>query len=140
MTAKEYYKNLKVGDKLFHFQYQIWGTVLNILEESGIFWEGEELKYYQTMYGSTPILLYQEARILDLDNLPPKPKRWRANYKDKFWYILYYTNEVMVAYDNKSIYSDSLYEFGNYFQTKEQAEMARDQIKELLIKFHENNK
>lgn len=59
--------------------------------------------------------------------------RWKPKKSEKYYWINY-SGEINEDND----FSEKEYAFGNYFQTKAQAEHARDEIKKLLLKLHEN--
>lgn len=67
-----------------------------------------------------------------------KSKRWRAEKGDSYYYINYdlCVEEEMECSEESD---GSCYEVGNYFHSREQAEKARDLVKETLIKFHSEN-
>lgn len=54
-----------------------------------------------------------------------KPKRWRAGYKERYFYISFF-GEIRKNLDENNAMDRKAYEFGNYFQTREQAEKARE--------------
>lgn len=60
-----------------------------------------------------------------------KPKRWRAEYDREYWFVGD-AFQVHKAFEFCNIYDDTRYEAGNYFQTKEQAEVVAKKIKALL--------
>ena len=60
------------------------------------------------------------------------PKRWRAAFGKKYFYI----DEELEAIDaeeGNSKYDEAIWEVGNYFRTKKQAEQAADSVRELLL-------
>lgn len=61
-------------------------------------------------------------------------KRWRANLKEKFWFIAD-SNEVDNKLDYYTVYDDFRYYSHNYFRTKEKAETYARVLKtEMLLK------
>ena len=66
---------------------------------------------------------------IDFNNLPQRqePKRWRANYDNKFYYISNMSS-VEYSFDKRTSVDNVLYELGNYFQTEGEA----IKLKELL--------
>lgn len=73
-------------------------------------------------------------------------ERWRAviggrNKGDgEYWHVSGVGSLHLLDEDQMpKPYSDDRWEFGNYFKTKEQAERARDLIKETLLQFHKDN-
>ena len=67
-----------------------------------------------------------------------KPKRWRANSGGDYWYV---SSEGAVCEDlDIGVKLDNgRYSIGNYFRTRQAAELAADAFKNLLQKFHEKN-
>lgn len=66
-------------------------------------------------------------------------KRWRAEDQQTYFYV-YTTSDirVMQSSENFDETDQKSYECGNYFQTEAQAQAVANQIKELLIKSHDN--
>ena len=64
--------------------------------------------------------------------------RWRAQ-RDKKYFIVGCSGNLGICVENECSSDNSLYEFGNYFRTKEQAEKAAELVKATLKKFHEEN-
>lgn len=60
----------------------------------------------------------------------PKPKRWRAEKGDKYWFIS--SCEVCMSRDFREDYVDKRHDIGNYFRTKEEAEEIANKFKEML--------
>ena len=75
---------------------------------------------------------YDYSKI-DFNNLPQRqePKRWRANYGDKFYYIDALLS-VNFLFERKRCVDNDLYELGNYFQTEGEAKEKAVKLKELL--------
>lgn len=66
-----------------------------------------------------------------------KPERWRAKDGDAFWYV---QSWISVAESEESIgnlQSNFLFEKGNYFRTKEQAEEAAKRVHACLLAYQE---
>ncbi|CAL7896783.1 AP2/ERF domain-containing protein [Fusobacterium necrophorum subsp. funduliforme] len=91
-------------------------------------------------YEETPncILLYErekerlERLVKHVNEKYGKPKRWRAKYKERY----YYTDccaYVRFAIEYNTVTDNGLYEIGNYFQTREQAEKALERVKKALL-------
>ena len=57
--------------------------------------------------------------------------RWKPKY-DENYYFINYRGMVMRNTWVNSVNEDIIYEFGNCFRTKKEAEATRDKIKELL--------
>lgn len=61
----------------------------------------------------------------------PKPKRWRAE-KEEFYYFV---NDALYADSEEDMYSnidDYRYNIGNYFHSREEAEEMAEKFKEML--------
>lgn len=65
--------------------------------------------------------------------------RWRAEYGGTF-YLVSADCQACCEFDSLNGYDTRIYNAGNYFRTKEQAEHAAEAIRELLKKYHVNNK
>lgn len=61
----------------------------------------------------------------------PKEKRWRAEMQGTY-YCIGISGEVVEGTDDRYIVDNTLYKYGNYFQTKEEAETMSEKIKKLL--------
>ena len=57
--------------------------------------------------------------------------RWKPKHGDYYYFINYKGMAMRSTWVN-SVNEDAMYEFGNCFRTKEEAEATRDKIKELL--------
>lgn len=84
-------------------------------------------------YEETPncILLYEHEKerleefVKRINEKYGKSKRWRVKYGERY----YYTDccaYVQFATEHNTTTDNRLYEIGNYFQTREQAEKARE--------------
>ena len=62
--------------------------------------------------------------------------RWRAE-RDKRYFIVGCSGNMGICVENDCRSDNHLYEFGNYFRAKEQAEEAAKRVKEVLCKYHE---
>lgn len=65
------------------------------------------------------------------------PKRWKPKYKERYYYV----NSIGIVRDNIWCNLDddtSLYEFGNCFKTKDEAEAMKDKIKEILKQMNDD--
>lgn len=67
-----------------------------------------------------------------------KPRRWRAIHGDDYWFISA-EGWVCCETDLRCSDDDQRYNIGNYFRTREAAELAADAFKNLLQIFHEKN-
>lgn len=67
-----------------------------------------------------------------------KKKRWRAEEGEDY-YLISYDLKVLKDDERFSESDDRCYEAGNYFRTIDQAQKARELLKETLTKFHEEN-
>lgn len=66
-----------------------------------------------------------------------KPKRWRAEVGNSYFCIST-SFDVIADIENYDCFDNKRYSFGNYFQTKEQAEKARELVIKTLTQFHED--
>ena len=64
-----------------------------------------------------------------------KPKRWRAEYDEGYYYIE--DVEVKTFVEKYDELDYKLYDIGNYFRTREQAEEVAKEIREIFEK-HKN--
>lgn len=61
--------------------------------------------------------------------------RWRAKEGERYFYV-YNQGNVTVYKDDGYHVDENLYEYGNYFRTREQAEEAARRMKETLKNYH----
>lgn len=61
---------------------------------------------------------------------------WRAEDGNEYFRLGGYGN-LLIHYEDFDSDDEHLYEFGNYFRTKEQAKQAAEDVRETLRKFHE---
>lgn len=61
-----------------------------------------------------------------------KPLTWRAE-QGAGYYTVSNTINVMKMYDVRDSFDNKRYENGNYFKTKEEAEIAAEKIKKILL-------
>lgn len=61
-----------------------------------------------------------------------KPLKWRAE-QGAGYYTVSNTIDVMKMYDVRDSFDNKRYENGNYFKTKEEAEIAAEKIKKILL-------
>lgn len=69
-----------------------------------------------------------------LTEIRPKP-RWRAEDNESYW-VIYSEGKVVLANESQSMIDDARHIFGNYWQTREQAEAYAEARKALAIKMH----
>lgn len=128
----------KVGDRVWDCCYG-WGVIKPDFKCSNerfplyVFFESDYKQHY-TLDGRTAL---DCLRTLFFEEIPIpesalKPKRWRAKNRCIFYFI---SPEQKVidrteAYDD---HSKALYDTGNYFKTKEEAEQAAEKVKQLLL-------
>lgn len=68
-----------------------------------------------------------------------KEKRWRAEYKDKYFAILN-SGKILEIIDYEDIDDNIRYNLGNYFKTEEEAEKVKVELKEQIEKLGGENK
>lgn len=61
---------------------------------------------------------------------------WRAE-RGKKYFVSGCSGNLGICIENDCIFDNHLYEFGNYFRTKEQAKKAAEAVRETLRKLHE---
>jgi hypothetical protein len=61
--------------------------------------------------------------------------RWKPEYENIYWFVTDYL-EVDYCYYINTYKDIDRYEFGNMFQTEEQAQRALEMVKETLLKCH----
>jgi hypothetical protein len=67
---------------------------------------------------------------LTIDKQVVVKKRWRAYYNEEYYFIEYV--EVKTFVEKYDELDDKLYEMGNYFRTREQAESVAKEVKGFL--------
>lgn len=97
--------------------YSHYDSVLNSHCVMGVFYD--ECIHYE---GNEHLLGTEDA---------PQPKRWRAEGND-FYYFAGSDGKVYSSVDRGSDDSNILYEIGNYFRTREEAEKVAEKFKALL--------
>ena len=60
---------------------------------------------------------------------------WKPDYENIYWFVTDYL-EVDYCYYINTYKDIDRYEFGNMFQTEEEAQRALEMVKETLINFH----
>ena len=75
--------------------------------------------------------------VIDYEKKEIRKKRWRAEKQETFYYISEY-GAVLRAIETLTTCDDCIYKYGNYFRTKEQAEKAVNEIREVYEK-HKND-
>ncbi len=110
----------------------------HILEVVQAFKDGAEIEWQSTNYGNW---CPAESPKWDWENYdyrikPKEPARWKPNNED-YWYLAE-CGTILDANHTKGSAFEDLYRCGNCFRTKEQAETARDIIKQALADYHES--
>ena len=77
-----------------------------------------------------------EELIKNINEKYGKPKRWRAGYEEKYFFISESGNIIETVEFGEKI-DDKRYALGNYFQTREQAEKALERVKKVLQEVEE---
>ena len=72
--------------------------------------------------------------VVDYDKKEIVHKRWRAEKQETFYYISEY-GAVLSAVETLKTCDDYIYKYGNYFRTKEQAEKAAKEIREVFKRY-----
>ncbi|KYL05222.1 hypothetical protein [Fusobacterium necrophorum] len=89
------------------------------------------------------ILLYEHEKgrlkklVKRINEKYGKPKHWRAKYGERYYYTDYCAY-VQFATEHNTTTDNRLYELGNYFQTREQAEKALEKVKKAYQEVVEN--
>lgn len=60
-----------------------------------------------------------------------KPKRWRAEYNERYYYFNSQLKIDSMMNENDTI-DNQLYELGNYFKTEEEAQEYENKLKKIL--------
>lgn len=74
----------------------------------------------------------------ELFNIVELP-RWRAETKRGIYYFIDSTGHADLSYEEFDEVDDERYEFGNYFKTKEEAELYAKKVHEIFKKKLNNN-
>ena len=72
--------------------------------------------------------------VIDYEKKEIRKKRWRAEKQETFYYISEY-GIVLSAVETLKTCDDCIYKYGNYFRTKEQAEKAAKEIREVFERY-----
>ena len=75
--------------------------------------------------------------VIDYEKKEIRKKRWRAEKQETFYYISEY-GKVLSAVETLKTCDDCIHKYGNYFRTKEQAEQAAKEIRDIFEK-HKND-
>ena len=147
---KEDSQLFRVGDKVYDIMCKSIGIVTNVNIDEPNYQLTVNLEngnnYTYTIdgrinhYYKTPQLLHYRDdynyTTIDFKNLPKRQeKRWRAEVGEKYYYLDVYfdVHSFIEEYPNTGT---KLYNSGNYFQTKEQAQEVADKLKEYLNKLN----
>ena len=77
-----------------------------------------------------------EKAVNELNQKYGIKKNWRAKKHEKYYFVNYYTTEVIYDFEKDTIFSQSLYPTGNYFRTEEQAEECARRLKKVIEEYH----
>ena len=88
--------------------------------------EYENYKIQKFLDDNNLVIDYAKKEILK--------KRWRAEKQETFYYISEY-GIVLSAVETLNTCDDCIYKYGNYFRTKEQAEKAAKEIREVFKRY-----
>lgn len=64
-------------------------------------------------------------------------ERWKPQDGEGYWYVDGY-GELMKDEWSDCVYDEDLWKYGNCFRTEQEATIARDKVKELLLSLHNN--
>lgn len=118
-------------------------TIKEQIEILQAYERGEEIEFLDKELGHKWYLIEDEDREnheFDFQSYiyRVRSKRWRA-MKEEDIYAIDNDGNVGEYLELYAPINDRLYDFGNYFRTKEDAEKAAELVKECLMKFHEDN-
>ena len=68
---------------------------------------------------------------------PAEPERWKPEPEESYWYVTMEGDIQTVPWSGFSRIDSEAWEYGNCFKTHEQAEQAREKIKEVLLHIHD---
>ena len=74
-----------------------------------------------------------EIKVRNINEKYGIKKRWRAK-KDNEYYYIDTKGEIVKDYEDDYPIDEDLYNFGNYFETEEEAEKYKERIEELLTR------
>lgn len=94
------------------------------------------LGYHRDDDKNVQLISKEEAELIKqkVDAINEKygiPKKWRAKKGEEYWYINN-SGDIICGTETYWIGDDEKYNFGNYFQTKEEAEKKLEKIKQIL--------
>lgn len=78
-----------------------------------------------------------ERAVKELNEKYGIKKNWRAKKHGKYYFVNFYTLDVLYDFEKNTIFSKMLYPTGNYFRTEEQAEEFARRIKKVIKEYHE---
>ena len=138
-------QEFKIGDKVYDIMYRSSGIITKIKIGKAEYPLTVELENGETniytidgrindCYKTPQLLHYRDNydyTTIDFSNLLKRqePKRWRAELKEKYYYLSMYFDVCSLSEDYSNI-DTKLYNLGNYFRTKEEAQNAADKLKE----------
>jgi hypothetical protein len=142
---KEDNQEFRVGDKVYDILLGKIGIVKRILNDISafpieVYYEdyGRVLYAHEGKFSSKdkyPRLLHYrndyDYSVIDFNNLPKRQEanRWRAEVGEKYYYFNTYF-EVDSFIEEEHNTDTKLYDLGDYFQTKEQAQEVANKLKE----------
>ena len=142
-------KDFKFGDfvKVTTGIYNMVGIVENIVDAGCLIFINRNLsklvsfKYIHKANNDDKIeiqhFLDENNLVVDYEKKEIVHKRWRAEKQETFYYISEY-GIVLSAVETLETCDNCIYKYGNYFRTKEQAEKAAKEIRE-VFKRHKND-
>lgn len=109
---------------------------LSLCEKSTNRWGNDELSYATEEEKQQLFDKMKEKGLLwNVEEKKVEKIRWRAKEGERYFYV-YNQGNVTVYKDDGYHVDENLYEYGNYFRTREQAEEAARLVKETLDNYH----
>lgn len=78
-----------------------------------------------------------EQAVQELNQKHGTVTHWRAKKHEKYYFVNFYTLDVLYEFEKNTIFSKILYPTGNYFKTEKQAKECAERIKKVIKEYHE---
>lgn len=104
-------------------------------EYTGEFRRAEHGEYIAMFADNRALVVSAECRA-DQDVFIVKPKRWRAERHDEYWYFAS-RGFLQSDIENGSAVDALRWKFGNYFKTAQEAEAVLEKVEALLLSLHD---